>query len=100
MSDPAILAKLGSRIKELRIRQNLQQGEMASRAGVSLFTISKIEKGEPVNMTMFLKVLRTLNLLENLDQLVPEPPISPLLLRKLKGKTKIRVRKNKKEGYE
>jgi transcriptional regulator with XRE-family HTH domain len=93
MSDPAIIEELGRRLKDLRMRKGLQQSELASLAGVSLFTISKIENGKAVSITMLIAVFRALNILENIGLLVPDKLQSPVMLRKLKGKTKYRIRK-------
>lgn len=100
MSDPAILTKLGGRIKDARIRKGLTQAELAVTAGVSLLTVANIEKGKSVTMTMFLSVLRALGMLENLEFLIPEAKISPLLLKKVQGKKRFRVRRLKQRNDE
>lgn len=100
MSDPAILTKLGGRMKEARIRKGLTQAELAVTAGVSLLTVANIEKGKSVTMTMFLSVLRALEMLENLEYLIPEAKISPLLLKKVQGKKRFRVRRLKSKNDE
>lgn len=100
MSDPAILTKLGGRIKDARIRKGLTQAELAVTAGVSLLTVANIEKGKSVTMTMFLSVLRALGMLENLEFLIPEAKISPLLLKKVQGKERFRVRRLKQRNDE
>jgi transcriptional regulator with XRE-family HTH domain len=38
--------RLGREIREIRKRQKLTQGELAGKAGVSLLTISRLERGE------------------------------------------------------
>lgn len=93
MSDPAILKKIGSRVQELRIRKNLTQKELSEQAGVSIFTVAKLEKGQSIALALFISILRVLDLLENLDELLPERPVSPNLMKKLRGKVRIRVRK-------
>lgn len=95
MSSPAILAKIGSRIKETRIRQSKTQAELATTAGVAPLTIANIEKGKSVSTLILIAVLRELGLLENLENLVPEAKISPLQLKKLQGKKRYRVRRLK-----
>ena len=37
-------------------------------------------------------LLRVLDMLENIEEFIPEPPISPILMRDLKGKKRYRVR--------
>lgn len=93
MSDPAILVKLGARIKETRIRRVLTQEDLAGIAGVSTLTVANIEKGKPVTILMFLAVLRALGMLENLEYIIPEVKISPLQLKKLQKKKRYRVRR-------
>ena len=79
MSNPAVLVKIGQRIKETRIRQHITQEELATASGVSPLTVANIEKGKSVSLLLFISVLRSLGLLENLEQLVPEIRISPNL---------------------
>lgn len=93
MSSPAILVKIGSRIKETRIRQSKTQVELATAAGVTPLTVANIEKGKSVSTLILISVLRELGLLDNLENLVPEAKISPLQLKKLQGKKRYRVRR-------
>lgn len=93
MSSPAILTKIGSRIKETRIRRSKTQAELAAAAGVTPLTVANIEKGKSVSTLILISVLRELGLLENLENLVPEAKISPLQLKKLQGKKRYRVRR-------
>lgn len=97
MSNPAVLLKIGQRIKEIRIRQCITQEELARSSGVSTLTVANIEKGKSVSLLMFVSVLRSLGLLDNLEQLVPEIRISPIELKKLQGKKRYRVRRIKTE---
>ena len=92
LSDPAILKKLGKRLKDYRISQRFKQQELAEESGVGISTIAKIEKGQSVSLSLLISVMRTLGLLENLELLVPEQRISPFELLKLKGKQVKRVR--------
>lgn len=92
LSDPAILKQLGTRIKQYRINTGMRQSELAKESGVGISTINKIESGKSVSLILLISVLRTLNLLENLELLVPATKISPLQLLKLQGTTPQRVR--------
>lgn len=91
-SNMAILKEIGLRIKEYRLRQSLQQQEVAYEAGVSLDTVSRLEQGKNVSFNKLLCILRVLDMLENLEEFIPEPPLSPVLLMKWKGKQKKRIR--------
>lgn len=95
MSNPAVLVKIGSRIREARIRRRMTQEELARQSGVSTLTVSNVEKGRSVTMSMFISILRSLVLLENLENLVPEIKVSPIELKKLLGKKVHRVRRIK-----
>ena len=46
MSNPAVLMRIGQRIKETRIRQHITQEELATASGVSPLTVANIEKGQ------------------------------------------------------
>ena len=96
MSNPAVLMRIGQRIKETRITQE----ELATASGVSPLTVANIEKGKSVSLLLFISVLRSLGLLENLEQLVPEIRVSPIELKKLQGKKRYRVRHLKQDNHE
>ena len=94
-SNAVIIEELGSRIKEYRLIKRYTQQELANRAGISVFSMSKIEKGQPVSISMVIPVLRVLRLLDNLEMLLPEIGISPVEVLKLKGKTPQRIKQRK-----
>lgn len=94
MSDPAIMVEIGRRLKEYRIRKRYTQKDLSVKIGISVLSVQNLEKGCSVSLTTFLSVLRMLNLLGNLETLIPELPISPVELLKLKGKTRLRVKKS------
>jgi transcriptional regulator with XRE-family HTH domain len=91
-TNSAILKEIAARLKEYRLRRNLQQKEVAENAGVSLDTVARFERGESITLEKFLRILRVLDMLENIEAFIPEPPPSPILLRKLQGKKRYRVR--------
>jgi transcriptional regulator with XRE-family HTH domain len=82
LTDEAVLSELG---------RNLTQRELAAQAGVERKAVQRMEGGEPVKLTSFVRVLRALGLLEALEQLVPEPVPSPIELLKLHGKERRRA---------
>lgn len=95
MSNQAILLEIGKRIREIRIRKNIQQKELSERSGVSLSTVIRLENGSTIALDNLLCILRTLDMLENMEYFLPNPPVSPILMRKLQGRKKQRVRKTK-----
>lgn len=94
MSDPAVMAEIGKRLKEYRLRKNYTQSELAVKAGISVLSVQNLEKGCSVSLSTFISVLRMLNVLGNVETLIPELPISPIELLKLKGKTRMRAKKS------
>lgn len=99
-TNSAILQELGNRLKEYRLRCNLQQAELAKKAGVNISTITRMESGQNIMMDSYIRVLRVLDMLDNLEEFIPEPPVSPILLKKLQGKQRYRIRKTNDEYEE
>jgi transcriptional regulator with XRE-family HTH domain len=81
MSDETLLHEIGQRIARLRLERNLSQAQLAEQAGISKRTLERLEAGAAATqLSLFLRVLRQLDLLERLEQLLPEPQPSPLAL--------------------
>lgn len=76
-SNEAVLKELGSRIKDVRISAGMKQKDLAARAGVSLRTISNLETGSDVRLSVLLNVMRALGELDNFEMLIPEQEIRP-----------------------
>jgi transcriptional regulator with XRE-family HTH domain len=91
LTDEAVLSELGSRLERTRLERNLTQRELADEAGVERKALQRIEAGESVRLTSFIRVLRALGLLDALDRLVPEPAPSPIELLELHGKKRRRA---------
>jgi transcriptional regulator with XRE-family HTH domain len=76
-SDSAILEELGGRIRELRLRKNITQENLAERTLMAVGTIKSLEAGKG-KLSTLVAVLRELGALEQLDQFIPPVTISPL----------------------
>lgn len=90
LSNPELMKELGLRIRAYRLRKNITQKDLAFRAGVSTLSVQNLEHGQSVNLDTLISVMRELRMLQNFDQLVPEIPVSPVDLLKLKGKSRQR----------
>lgn len=90
-TDDLVLAELGARLARTRLERNMDQRRLATEAGVSKRTVERLEAGEPVTMSSFIRVLRALGLLDRLDQLVPEPLPSPIERLKTSGRQRKRA---------
>jgi putative transcriptional regulator len=91
LTDEAVLSELGARLERTRLERNLTQLALAEEAGVERKVVLRLEAGESVKLASFLRVLRALDLLDALDQLIPQPVPSPIELLKLHGKQRRRA---------
>ena len=84
LSNTEIIQSLGVQYKSYRLNANLTQKEVAEKAGVSLITLRAFETGKATNITMgnLLALLRAINNLECITEILPEIPISPYQLLK------------------
>lgn len=77
LADSAILARIGERLKSVRLKQNITQQTLAEETCVSLSSLKKIEKGEIRSFDSFLRILRSLGKLDVLQPLMEEEQLSP-----------------------
>lgn len=91
LSDPAVLRVLGERLKQQRLDRNITQQELADRAGLSRPTVSDIERGRSASLLSWVRILRVLDLLTNLEAFLPAPLPSPLQLARQQGKQRQRA---------
>jgi transcriptional regulator with XRE-family HTH domain len=91
LSDDAVLKEIGNRINQYRLNQDKTQAVLAHDAGVSNRTMTRIEHGDSVQASSIIRILRALQLLENLDALIPEPAVSPVQQLKMQGKKRQRA---------
>ncbi len=91
MSDAAILAEIGKRLRRERLNRNWTQAELARQAGIGRRTLQKAEEGDVTTVATFIAILRGLGLLAQWDQFLPAPPASPVQLARLQGQTRQRA---------
>jgi len=96
LSDDAILAEIGARLASLRLDRQLTQADLAEQAGLSKRTVERIETGASAQMSSVIRVLRQLDVLPNLDQMIAESLPRPMDL--LKRKSKVRQRASSRSG--
>ncbi len=94
----AILKELGARLERRRIDANLTQAELATQAGVSKRTLERIEAGNSTDFVLLLRVLRALKLLEGLQNLIPDLPLSPITLLEHRGRERKRAGHPRRRG--
>lgn len=96
-STPELVRLLGNRFKEYRMQYNLTQKEVAELSGIGLTTIHKFENGTAGNLSLstFLLLLKVVGQINALDDLLPDLPESPYLIRREEKKAQ-RIRHAKK----
>lgn len=75
-------SSIGLQLKRIRLRKNMTQLELATKASVSLNTIKRIENGNTTSFYSIIKVLLALDKIEWFNSLSPIVSISPLYILK------------------
>lgn len=86
------LKQLGQRLKQQRIDQGLTQRQLASLAGLSNTSVSRIEQTGVGKTDSLLRILTALNIADRLDAVLPEATPSPIAMLRQGGKQKPRLR--------
>lgn len=94
LTDTEALCEFGARIRLARMERNLTQQMLAERSGLNRSTIRDLENGHSITLLSLMQLLRSLDLLDRLDQILPGSSQSPVLA-KLQHERK-RVRQTKK----
>ena len=74
---PAILTEIGQRLELLRLQRNQTLASLAEAAGVGTATLQRLESGKSINLKTLIQVLRALDRLADLDNIVPDVEVSP-----------------------
>jgi transcriptional regulator with XRE-family HTH domain len=74
--------ELGQQLRDLRLRQNIDQQRLAAQAGVALNVVKRLENGKGTTVSSMIKILRALGRIEWLNTLAPVVSISPLQMLK------------------
>ena len=67
-----ILRELGNRLKQYRISLNLTQSDLSQKCGISMSTVVRIENGDDTKISNYIRILSGLDILENINTLIPE----------------------------
>ena len=77
--------ELGSQLRALRLRKDLNQQQLAERAGIALNVVKNLEGGKGATVRSLVQVLRVLDRLEWLGTLAPAVSISPVQMLRTKA---------------
>jgi len=99
-STEALLADLGQRVRDQRIRLGYSQEDLARLANVSTRSIHHLETGGSSTTATLVKVLKAMDVADDLKAIAPLPSVSPMAaLRQNKRAQRVgRPRKKNKEG--
>ena len=95
MSDAAILKQLGAVLKQIRLKKNITQAQLATDAGLNRYTITQIEKGESTSLNTFIKILRVFDAFYLLDAFQISNEMSPMAYVKMQKEQRKRARGNR-----
>ena len=77
LADAEIIRRIAARIKQMRLKQNISQLNLAQSADLSLSSIIRVEDGNIKSFDTLLRILRTLGELEVFNTFIEEEPMSP-----------------------
>jgi|SRR5687768_6849825 len=78
-------ADIGRQLRVLRLKLNLNQQQLAERAGIALNVVKNLEGGKGSTLGSLVQVLRVLNRVEWLGTLAPAVSISPVQMLRTKA---------------
>ena len=99
-ADPDVLEELGGRLARTRLNRNWTQERLAGEAGVSRATVKRLEAGRSTQLTNLIRILRALDLLGNLEVLVPRPQVRPLEALEHEGQRRRRASSPRSSGQD
>jgi transcriptional regulator with XRE-family HTH domain len=85
-------AYLGEQVRNLRIRANLDQVQLAGRADISLGALKNLEGGKGSSLKTLIKVIQTLGRPDWLEALAPHIAVSPLQVMQAQAAYKPRLK--------
>ena len=91
LTDEIILSELGVRLAQRRIELQLTQAMLADKAGVSKSTVERVEKGFSAQMESMIRIFRVLNILDGMENMLPQSGPTPMDLLKRQGKQRQRA---------
>jgi len=87
-----IIKQLGDTLAQIRLSRNITQDDLASIAGISTRTLSRLESGEKASLDTLVRLMQALNLERHLAALLPDPGIQPVQQLEGSGGKRKRVR--------
>ncbi len=99
MTNKAISLKIGERIEQMRLEQNLTQQQLADEIGLSRVSYRNLVNGSG-KFENIIAILRALGRLDLMENFIPETPFSPIEQLKLQGKKRQRASRKNSPTYD
>lgn len=77
-TDQEMLGELAGKCREIRLRQNMTQQDVAERAGIAVRSYRRFEQEGQISLERFVAVIRALNRFPELESLLNAPPITDI----------------------
>ena len=77
-----MVVEFGQQLRDLRLRRNVDQRQLAAQAGIALNAVKNLENGKGATLSSLVKVLRSLGRADWLATLAPTVDISPMQMLK------------------
>ncbi len=77
LADDIILQRIGEKLRQNRLKQNITQRSLSEASGVPLSTLKRIETGEIGSFESFLRIVRVLGLLDSLQSFTETDELTP-----------------------
>ena len=77
LPEKTVTSELSERLKQYRIDYQMKRTDLAEKAMVSVGTIARFENGQDISLSSLVKILKALDLGNNLDLLIPDPTERP-----------------------
>lgn len=87
-----VIADLGNRIAQVRLSRNINQDDLAAKAGITRRTLSRLETGQGATLDTLVRVLLGLGLESHLEAMLPNPGMQPMQRLVRKGRERKRAR--------
>lgn len=97
-SSEAIIKALCKQLDEIRLSRNLSQVDLATEAGVSRSTITRMADGKATSLDSFVRVMMALGLTDHLEAMLPDPGVRPVERVRLAGAERQRASRKKTES--
>ena len=76
--DKLIQQELGARLQKVRKQYGHTQAQLAEAAGIGVATLRRIEDGKDSQLSSWIKLLKALEMVNAIDQLMPDSFNSPM----------------------